>query len=394
MTDYIRRDDDLREYCERARDIGLFGVDLEFIRERSYYPRLALIQMVVDDELALIDPLTEIDLSPIDRLISDASVVKVLHAPAQDLEIFFNRSGELPRSIYDTQTAAAFLGLGNQISYGGLVEKMLDVTLVKGESFTDWLRRPLSPKQEDYALDDVRYLLPLKGALDQRLKSLGRLDWLTEECSRFERRQNYVVDLETLYKKVKRSNSLNDRGLTVLQALTIWREEEARRRDRPRRSVVSDEVLVEIARVRPKSERDLSRFRGLHPKEQQRSGRAIVAAVRQGESNPTLRLPKGPKRRLGTDGEAMLEFVQACMRALCRQADMASTLIGNNSDLEALVLDYRSAGSSEEMNDERHPILQGWRRTLIGDPLLAIMRGDTSVRLDPKSGVPTFDRVR
>ncbi|MEL6181464.1 MAG: HRDC domain-containing protein, partial [Myxococcota bacterium] len=249
---YIETDPHMEVLCDQARYERRVGIDLEFIRQRTYFAKLALVQVAVGEQLFLIDPLGDVDLAPLDSLMVDPNVCKVLHAPSQDLEIFFHRLGEPPCNIYDTQMAAAMVGLGHQVAYSTLVSIQLGVELHHSEGFTDWLQRPLTPNQEAYALDDVRYLFALQDSLSVLLDNMGRRSWFIEECARYEQRERYQAQPEQLYTNVKSRNKLSPQGLAILRELAIWREHEAIHQDRPRRTIVLDEVLVEIARRAPR----------------------------------------------------------------------------------------------------------------------------------------------
>lgn len=395
---YVQTQADLEALCERAREVGRFGIDLEFIRERTYYPQLALIQVAVSngaglghEELALVDPLGELDLAPLEELIHSEDVLKILHAPTQDLEIFYHRTGRAPAAIFDTQLAAAMLGLGNQVSYAALVERVTGHKPRKGEAFTNWLHRPLSPEQEEYALDDVRYLHAVHEGLLGRLSELGRAQWVDEEFEKFLRAELYDPEPGTLYQKVRRFGTLRGDGLAILRELAIWREQEARHLDRPRRRIVADEVLVEIARSAPLKPEPLRRIRGLHPQLFNRSHQSILAAVERGrrvspEDRP--RLDRG--RRLDPDGQLMVNFLDACLRAHCQREHLDPTLVATSSDLQAFVGDYLEG----RLDPSNHSVLRGWRGELVGQELLAFLEGKIGIRIDPKTRRPALEDLR
>ncbi|MFQ5654838.1 MAG: ribonuclease D [Planctomycetota bacterium] len=384
---YLSDGVELRELCGRARRAGRVGLDVEFIRERTFYPQLALVQLAVEGELVLVDPLGGVDLSPIDELVLDDGVLKILHAATQDLEIFNDRTGEIPRPIFDTQVAAAMVGIGNQVSYGNLVQELLEETPVQGESFTDWLRRPLTGAQERYALEDVRYLLPMHDRLTQTLRELGREAWLEEELERFQDESLYRPDPRSLYRRVRRGGSLKGRGLAVLRELAVWREEEAKRLDRPRRSVISDEILVEVARRAPGSIEELRQCRGLRPQIARRNGKELLDAVGRGRELPKDEWPeRGERRRMPPDGQLMVDFLQAVLKAQCQTERVAPVLVGNTRDVESLVLDHLDGTLKEGAN----PLLEGWRGELVGGRLLEFLEGRLSVHLDPASNAPVF----
>ena len=385
---YLRRVEEIEEFAAEARGEGLLALDAEFIREKTYYPRLALIQAATSKRSVLIDPVEGADLTAIEDLVLDPDVVKILHAASQDLEIFWYRTGEIPRNIFDTQIAGSLCGLGHQSSYSALIERTTGVTLKKGESYTDWLRRPLSKKQEQYALDDVRYLHQAYDVLREKLSSRGRLAWAIEEMIRYESAGYYETPPQEVYRKVKRFGTLDGRGLAILRELAAWREEEAKHRDKPRRSVVADETLVEVARAAPRNPDDLSRMRGLHPREARRSADAILDAIDAGLSVSRSDAPRvAKKERLSPEGEAMVDLLQAVLRALCRVEEVAPPVVASGKDVENLVRDYFQGGTEESESS----LLSGWRKELVGDELVRFCEGKVSVHLDPKTGGPVFD---
>lgn len=380
---YVTRQHQLDELCAHARACRRVGLDVEFIREHTYRPQIALVQVAVDGECALVDPLGELDLTPLEALVPDPHITKVLHAGTQDLEIFYLRTGAAPRAIFDTQVAAAMLGLGQQVSYGGLVERVLGVSLRKGEAFTNWLQRPLTPAQEQYALSDVQHLLPMHDRMQEQLALLGRGEWLREELTRFEQVELYVPDPRTLYLRVKRCGTLDPRALAVLRELAAWREEEARREDRPRRRILGDEQLVELARRAPRTAEQLAALRGLGPRVAREHGRALLAAVHQGlavEDAACPRMERGP--RLEPDDQLVVSFLDACLKHLCARMGIDPSMITGAAGLQQLVHDLRRG----RLDAERHELLSGWRGDQIGRHLLDVLQGRRALRFDPTRG--------
>ena len=218
---------DLERTVSRLREHGSFGLDMEFQRERTFRPRLQLVQVSTPDECLLIDPLAFDELDSLWDVVEDPSIEKIVHAGSQDMEIVFARSGKLPHNIFDTQIAAALLGLGDQIGYANLISRMLHRRLKKGETVTDWSIRPLSTAQVDYALDDVRYLHEIREKLWSKLASMGRETWLREETEHYEERRTYERDPQTLWARISRMRSLDPKGLSILRELAIWRDEDS-----------------------------------------------------------------------------------------------------------------------------------------------------------------------
>lgn len=369
----------------RATGEGRYGIDLEFIRERTYYPRLALIQISVGTDLALIDPLADLDLSPLVKTIDDPAITKVVHAGSQDMEILEQVAKKTPQNVFDTQIAASFLGMGLQPAYSVTCDRVLGQVVPKGESWTDWLRRPLSDSQERYALDDVKYLLPLHDQLQKELQQENRIEWALVEMGKYSNESTYHPSVDNSIRRVKRSGSLDGRGLALLRHLYLWREREAQRRDRPRRRILSDELLVEISRRAPKDLDSLSDIRGLDSRDVRRSGKEILEAVKIGVDTDRKDYPVVLKRRrLEPREEAALELVTSALRALCRAERIAPPLVGKSDDVEDLLRQYWAG----EIDPDAHKLMCGWRGELFGKKLLGFLEGNYSISIDPESGFP------
>ena len=374
---YVTRTSILQNLCGRARALGRLGMDLEFVRDRTYYPGLALVQLAVDNELVLVDPLSEIDLSALDELVLDPAVVKILHAPTQDLEIFYHRTRSEPRNVFDTQIAAALLGMGHQISYAAIVERVLDERVVSGEAYTDWFQRPLDARQERYALDDVRHLLPLHDALLGRLGELGRGDWAREECRRYEVGSLYVADLRTVYDRMKKGGPVNSTTEPILRALVAWREREAKRLNRFRRAVMRDEALVDIARLAPDSSRELRHLRGVSDRTTQRFGHGIIRAVRKGKEEPAAHSSAKPTRRPKPPrGRQTVDLLQSCVALRCAELEITPAIVATTQMLERLAADHHAG----KLSSSESPLLRGWRHPVVGQELVALLKERVSVQ--------------
>ena len=385
---YIESSEPLRHLCKQAQREGRLAIDLEFIRENTYAPQLALIQIAVSDTCAIVDPLTVHDLSPLLEALTDTETLKVLHAAGQDIEVFHWHADILAKPIFDTQVAASMAGLGEQLSYGRLVDALLGVSLTKGESYSDWLRRPLLPSQTKYALDDVRYLLPMHDRLSRRLEEMGRVSWAADECRKFTNPALYERDPQTLYRRIRHGKNLPSQGLAVLRELAIWRDDEARQRNRPVGRILSNEALVDLARRTPQSQSDLQRLRGLPQRELERSADALLAAVQRGLAVPEADQPQAENRehRLTPTEEMIVKFLDSGLKVLCQREKLPPSFVGNRSDLETLVRRYRK----DRLTAEGSPMLEGWRGDLVGKDLLAILEGRLSLHLHPKTGKVTF----
>jgi ribonuclease D len=385
----LTRPDELERTVAQLRAHGSFGLDMEFQRERTFRPRLQLVQVSTPDKAQLIDPLALPDLGPLWDLVADPSIEKIVHAGAQDMEIVYARSGFIPRNVFDTQVAAALLGMGDQIGYANLIGRVLSKRLKKGETITDWSIRPLSKAQLEYALDDVRYLHELRHRLWSRLVELGRETWLREELEHYEDRGTYEREAATLWTRVSRARSLDRRGLAVLRELAIWREEEAARRDEPRGRVIADETLVEVARRQPRSPEDLKPLRTLHPREVARSGTAICAAVRRGLAVPEDELPRFDSVEPEDERVSItVDLLEVVLRARALENEIAPSYLGTRADLSQLVHAVRGGHSKRARRAAESPplLLTGWRRDLVGDELVAFLEGRSALKIDEATG--------
>ena len=249
---YISTHQALLDFCQRAREFDAVAVDTEFLRARTFHPRLCLVQIATPAESVAVDPLVIDDLSPLAELMADESVTKVFHACSQDMEVMLHTVGVLPRPIFDTQVAAAFLGERQQISYGALVQTFCGVSLPKTESLTDWSRRPLTDKQIEYAIDDVKYLIVAYTEMMSRLRELGRVGWVLDELRPLADESHYRADRHEAFRKVKRINSCSRHQLGIARELAAWREDRAERRNIPRKWVMSDDTLLALVKRKQK----------------------------------------------------------------------------------------------------------------------------------------------
>ena len=370
--EFIDSAEALALFCRSLRDAPWLALDTEFIREKTYYPKLCLIQVAVPGHIACIDPLSIDDLTPLLDLLYNPDIVKVFHACSQDLEIFFYLNGEVPRPVFDTQLAAPLLGLPEQMGYGNFVAEMLGLTLDKAQARTDWSRRPLETTQLSYAADDVRYLAEIYPKITARLEELGRLDWLNSEFAEYERSERYQNDPADAWKRLRGLDKLRPRGLAIIQVLAEWREQMAQQKNLPRNWIIRDDVMIDIARLAPDNTEKLGRIRNLQGKTLERYGARLIALVEEAGQREAQPLPGWKKRRKPTaQEEALTDILHAQLRLLADKHRINSTVLAGRKDL--LELARGDAGVS---------VLHGWRREMAGAELLAICEGQRLVSVD------------
>lgn len=378
----VQEQAELESLCETFSRSDYVTIDTEFIRERTYWPQLCLLQLARPEDMDgagpayLVDPLAEIDLGPVFRLLADPSVLKVFHAARQDVEIFVHLMGEVPAPIFDTQIAAMVCGHGDQVGYETLVRKVAGASLDKTSRFTDWSRRPLSEKQMRYAAADVTHLRVVYEALAGELAETGRGVWLSSEMETLEAKSTYLVEPEDAWRRVK-TRSHDRKFLGVVRALAAWREREAQARDVPRGRLLKDDAILEIAAAAPKDRSQLTSLRTL-----QREGRKaetadqILAAVAEGVANPPPPQPKPERVKQRPGAPALAELLKVLLKANAERLGVAQRLIASAADIDALANDPEAD----------HRLLKGWRKEAFGADALKLIRGEIALSAG-KSGV-------
>jgi ribonuclease D len=371
-THYITDSQALADFCRQLASSDFVAIDTEFVREKTYYPQLALIQIGNAEIIACVDPLAIGDLSALDELLQNPAVTKVMHAGSQDMEIFFHRFGRLPRAVFDTQIAATLLGLGEQLGYANLVKELLEIDLDKTQSRTDWLRRPLDAAQISYAEDDVRHLATIYPMMRQRLQAAGRLEWLDEDFAALCDERRYRPNPEQAWLRVKGTQKLKGVQLAILSTIAAWREDTAIASDLPRRHVLADEPLVDICRLRPKNLDSMAKLRGLPSGVVQRHGNALLECIRAAEAMPKEAWPKlHLPRRLESAEEALVDALNAIIKLNAQHYQLSPSSLTGRKELEELVRGERDLS-----------LLQGWRRHHGGDEVLAFVNGQRRLEFD------------
>lgn len=365
----------LQSLLADARAEGRCALDTEFVWERTYAPVLCLVQIATAERLAVVDPLRGAPLAPVAELVADGAVVKAMHAPGADLTGLALHFGTGAAGVFDAQLAAGFAGYGGSLSLERMLDQSVGVRLKHAEGFTDWSKRPLTPAQIAYAADDVRHLLRAMDALEERLARQGRDRWAHEEMQRrCGPGAQLVQDPGQAWRRVAGRGKLRGEQLTALVAVAAWREQEARRRDIPTSWLVRDPTVIELARRRPATATEAQEVRGLQLKRgPQLDG--LLAALAGAKGPPPERAAELPAE-LRNRVKVVLPLASSVLQAACAQAGIASELVATRDDLESLIRVVAEGG-------EDHPLLEGWRRELAGEPLLRLLRGEVTIRVVP-----------
>ena len=382
---YVTDQSALEALCLTLRQSPRLALDTEFVGEDTFIPRLELIQVATAATAAVIDfPAVQASgsLDVFWELVCDPKIEKIVHAGRQDLDLFATHAGQIPKPFFDTQIAAAMVGYGAQVAYANLVQRLHGTKLEKAHTFTNWSARPLSDDQIAYALEDVEFLLPIHTHLQDRLSSLGRLEWVSEEFARLESAVGEKSrEPQERYQRIRGWDTLKPKGAVVLRELAAWREAEARRRNVPRGRVMRDEVLLQLARHPPKSVHELRGLRGVHSSEVDRHGEQLLATITSALALPPSAWPEVPReRKPDPESTGIVELLQAVLKARAAEQGIAPTMLATSSDLQTLV----EAKQNRTTLDV--PILRGWRRQLVGDLLLKVLDGAVTITVDRTSG--------
>ena len=366
----------LEACCRQWRAAGCFAFDTEFIRDETYEAILGLIQVTTGGEVVLVDPTARIDIGVFWELVTDEAVTCVVHAGKEDFEVCLHATGKPPRNVFDVQVAAGLVGHGYPLSLVRLVDQVLGKRITKGQTLTDWLRRPLTDQQVRYAVEDVVHLPAVYEKLSARLEHSGRSSWASEEFRRYEDPTIYKPPVEERLFKLKGTKRLDALGLAVLERLIEWREQWAQRRNRPTRALMRDDVLVEIARRRPQRTSDLEVMRGFPQSRNRKVIRELLDLIEQARAVPPDQRPQPHRPRQDTPMmKATLDTLSAVARAICHEEQLSHDLLGGTQRLREL-LDYELGRL-----DERPPLLCGWREHFIGRRLVDLLEGRSELHL-------------
>jgi ribonuclease D len=374
---WVEHTDELEVIVDLLVNEPRYALDTEFHRERTYFPRLALVQLAWPGGLVLVDPLA-VDPTPLTRLFASPSLA-VAHAAQQDLDVLHHAVGEIPNQIFDTQVAAGFIGYGTP-SLSSLVQGELGSTPVKGDRLTDWLRRPLTNAQCEYAASDVAFLLELHDRLLEELRGMGRLSWAEDACEELRRRPTGLLPPELAWAKLKDAKSLRPRSRAVAQAVAAWREREAAATDTPVRQVLPDLAVLGIAQRQPTTLEELGQARGVDERHRRgRIGRELVAAVAEGQHTPPP-APPDSVEELERSKRPALTLVSAWVSQVARASRIDTALLATRADLIAIL-----------RNDPDARLAHGWRAELLGDDITRLVEGNAAITFDGQGSLRLID---
>jgi len=376
---FIESQDGLQKLVDKINEHKLAGFDLEFIPEKTYFPELCLIQCCVAGEIFLVDPYSfdQDGLNLIWQTICDPEIKCLFHCAEQDLEIIARLSNGTPKNIFDTQIAAAFAGLGFSVGLKKLVAEMLSVQLTKAECFSNWSQRPLSPEQIRYAVADVEHLQSLCDKLHEKLESMGRLEWAGEEFETSAKKASntgYKRNLDIC--RVKGANRLDRKELAILQELLSFRDQEAQRTNKPLRSVLSDQALLEIATRRASDTKMLKNLRGIREDQLRRYETQILSACQKGLALPSSQWPSWPEARPPSKKQLLVgDFLYVILKQMAVNINLPVEYIANRDEVQHFIRSYQE-GSMEKPNAKKPRLMEGWRYELAGKKLLQILAGE------------------
>jgi len=364
---YIDSPAALAELCAHLKGQPWLAVDTEFMRERTYYPELCLVQVATDDLVACVDPLALPSLEPLLTLLLDGHMVKVLHAARQDLEIFYHLAGRVPQPVFDTQVAARFLGLPDQAGYGAVVQALLGITLDKSHARTDWARRPLPTAALEYAADDVRHLRNLYHKIRAELAARGRGAWVEPELKALVDEKLYRPDPDNVWSRIRGTQRLKPKTLTLFKALAAWRERTAMAENRPRQWILKDEALMDLARQLPADLEALAAVRGVGESLAKRHGAELLKLLKADgqDAEPERHKREAP---LKPEQEGLVDALNALLRLQAAKGDVSVASLANRAELERLVRGERDL-----------PLLREWRLEMAGRELLEFLEGRRSL---------------
>jgi len=369
--EYIDTPEKLDKLCLKMRIEPWLAIDTEFLREKTYYPKFCLLQIASTEWVACVDPLLLPDLDKLFEVLCQPTITKVLHACRQDIEIFYQLTRKIPGPIFDTQLAAPLLGFQENPGYAMLISSLLKINLGKAHTRTDWSIRPLRPEQVEYAAEDVIYLGQIYQKITRQLAALGRTDWLQEDFAALLNTELYQMPAAKAWLKIKGKNKLTGKQLAVLQALAEWRELTAQNADKPRNWLLRDDALLDLARLQPITVQDFSKLRSINERTANRYGKQVCALVLKAQQQAPIKLDNpGRSQKINSQQEAVLDVLTAIIRIRAEENSINPVILASRKDLEKLLF-----------ADPACVLLHGWRYTMAGRELQAILQGKHNISI-------------
>ena len=377
--------------CEQLSEQTTIALDTEFIRSRTYYPHIGLLQVADEQGIYLIDPLAIKDLSPFARVLTNASIIKVIHACSEDLEVFLHSMGVLPASLFDTQVAAAFTGYGSSIGYANLLREIKGVDIPKEETRSDWLQRPLSDSQLRYAALDVEYLLVIYQHLQNKLQQYDRVEWVESDCDAMVNKLRHANHMDDYYLRVKSAWKLRPQQLAVLQHVCRWREQQAKNHDVPRSRILKDSTLYDIAARLPKDIQQLSRMQDMYSRVVHESGEYLLSIVEEViEDIAEEEYPEPLPAPLHKEHRTILKALKKTVAEVANTLDLPPELLVRKKDYEALLNPSPPLISTTQHTATHYQLpvsLTDWRQGVIGQILLDRLHCSDALGVDEQSQV-------
>lgn len=365
---YINNHQQLVDFCQSIQSAPWIALDTEFQREKTYYAKLALVQIATTETSACIDPLVLENLEPLRELLYNPKILKVLHAASQDLEIFVQLWGGVPMPIFDTQLAAPLLGYAEQIGYAKLVAELCAVTLSKAHTRTDWTKRPLSPAQLSYAEDDVIYLVQVFQKMHTTLQQQGRLDWLQDEFAKLTDENRYKIKPDEAWRRIKPLHKLKGKNLATAQAIAAWREQTAQQNNLPRNWLLKDESIMDIAKLQPTDNKELASLRGLTTKFLSQHGDDLLNILTQQHAAPQSLPDKQQRLPMSANQQALLAALESLLTIIAEQHELNPSSILGRTELIKLT-----------QGEKPTNLLNDWRYDMAGKAIETFLAGHSKL---------------
>jgi len=368
----------LQQLCERLQTADQIGIDTEFVSEDTFFPELCLIQIATCDEMAVIDTRAIQDLQPFWKMLTEGEHITILHAGREELNFMLRAVNATPKHLFDVQMASGFCSNEFPSAYGSVVSKFLGHQPAKGEQRTDWRKRPLTTAQINYALEDVRYLLPLHQRLVERLTEKGRLSWFEEDMADWQQEVEAALNRKD-WRRVSGIGKLSPRHLAIVRELWNWRYEEARQRNQPQKRLLRDDLIVEMAKRKVDSPEQIMAIRGMERSAVRRKADELADCVRRGLEAPVERMPRAPRQHAPSQLSLLGQFLAPALGTICRRAEIATSMVGTASDVRELIA--HRMGFSEKSSTDLPSLAQGWRAELVGNVIDDLLDGKKSIRI-------------